>query len=213
VVKCQKVKSEYLDREVWEMLIPSMPYYTGLAVLVALDTGLRIGDIVGLRVENLVENGIQYTAQKTKKQGFAPCKPELLSALWKTSEAGWCFPPARLTCKTPHRTRQSIWYGVRKAAVRAGVKPHVSPHSARKTFSVGYFRTKGIKALQEALQHGDTNTTNLYAFSDVQGATYNRERLVSEVSDKVLQRLSEILGIDLTPLPPRPQITGENELK
>lgn len=207
------MKSEYVDRAVWEAIIPNMPYDTALAVMVSLETGIRTGDVVGLRVENLAANGINYTAQKTGKQGFAPCRVELLSALHKNAENGWCFPPARLTCKTKHRTRQAIWSGVRKAAERAGLKPHVSPHSARKTFAVDFYHKKGIKALQEVLQHGDVNTTNLYALSNMQGAEYNRERLVDEVSERVLELLSKTLDVDLTPPPPRPQIVGEDELR
>ena len=207
------MRSEYIEREVWQALLPAMPYYTALAMLVSLETGLRSGDIVRIRTEDLTEDGFRYIAQKTKKEGFAHCSAELLTALKAGAENGWCFPSGRLGSKNPYRTRQSLWYGVRKAADRAALKAHVSPHSARKTFAVGYYRKKGIKALQEVLQHGDTNTTNLYAFSDMQGATYNRERLIAEVSEKVLLRLSEVLEVNLSPLPPYPEITGENDLK
>lgn len=38
-----------------------------LPLALSLETGLRVGDIVGLKVSSVKPDGIHYTAQKTKK--------------------------------------------------------------------------------------------------------------------------------------------------
>lgn len=74
------------------------------------------------------------------------------------------------------------------------------------------YHRRGIAAVQAALQHDDVNTTNLYALADLQGAAYDRDRLVRDVTDAVMQRLAVTLGVDLDP-PEPPHITGEDELR
>lgn len=204
------MRSEYIERDVWRAILPSMTRDNALAVAVSLETGLRIGDVVRIKVSHLRDSSIEYRAAKTKKEGSATCSAELIEMLRANAIGGWCFPPRRGSA-TPHRTRQAVWKNVREAAARAGIKSHISPHSARKTFAVELYHRRGIAAVQKALQHDDQNTTNLYALADLQGASYDRDRLVREVADAVMLRLGHTLGIDLEP-PPLPAYTGEDEL-
>ena len=56
---------------------------------------------------------------------------------------------------------------IKRAAERAGVESEgTSPHSLRKVFAVELYREKGFKAVQEALQHTNTATTEIYSFAD-----------------------------------------------
>lgn len=183
------------------------------AIAVCLETGMRIGDVLKLETVDLMENGIMYIAEKTGKIGIAHCGEKLVSMLRENAVDGVCFP-SRFGAKGKYRTRQAVWKNVRKAARNAGIKPHVSPHSARKTFAVDLRRRSGVEAVQEALQHKYKGTTNLYAFADVQGIEYNREAIVNEAAAKVLERLGMLLGVDLTEKEPEPlDIYGEDELK
>ena len=198
-----------------------------LAIAVSIETGLRVGDVLALRGENLHNDYIQYIAEKTKKPGIAPCAPSLIAQLReRAARTGYCFP-SRWGSKNLHRSRQAVWKNVRKAAVASGIKPHVSPHSARKTFAVDLYHKHGIEAVKAALQHGDTLTTNLYALADLQGATYDRDRLVHDVSDEVMSRLASLMrlqGVNIDalnaavaetkkPASPLNFIVGEDELK
>ena len=205
------MQSQYIDREVWRAIMPCMTRDNALAIAVSLETGLRIGDVLALQVSDLSDSSIAYTAQKTGKAGSAPCAAKLIDILRSNARGGYCFPPRRGS-KSPHRSRQAVWANVRQAAQRTGIKPHVSPHSARKTYAVQLYHRRGIAAVQAALQHDDVNTTNLYALADLQGATYDRDRLVRDVSDEVMRRLAQTLGVDLTPPPPLPMIYGEDDL-
>lgn len=217
-----KLKAEYISREAWLALLPSMRPENARALAVSLETGLRIDDVLKIRIRDLVDDeergqGVRYVARKTGKEGFARCSRGLLDLLRAGADpAGVCFP-ARGGWKSPHRTRQAVWKDLRRAAKNAGIKPHISPHSARKTFAVELYHDRGIEAVQAALQHGNINTTNLYAFADLQGATYNREQMIQEVTEKVIVALAERLGIDLSPAPPPldfgAAFSGEDDLQ
>ena len=207
------MRAEYIDRDVWRAIMPCMTRANALAVAVSLETGIRIGDVLRLQLSDISDSSISYTAAKTGKQGTADCPERLLTLLRQQARGGACFPPRRGS-KTPHRTRQAVWRNVRAAAERSGIKPHISPHSARKTYAVELYHSKGIAAVQRALQHDSVNTTNLYALADLQGAAYDRDRLVRDVADAVMRRLAEQLGVDLAP-PTPPDLSvydGEDDL-
>lgn len=207
------MKSEYIDGELWRGIVSGMTPSNALAIAISLETGMRIGDVLRLETRDLMENGIMYIAEKTQKRGMAKCGEKLLNALRENAVDGVCFP-SRFGAKGKYRTRQAVWKNVRKAAKNAGIKPHVSPHSARKTFAVELRKKSGIGAVQEALQHKYKTTTNLYAFADVQGAEYNREAIVNETAAKVLEKLGALLGINLSEPPPEPlEFYGEDELR
>ena len=206
------MKSEYIEGEIWNAILGGMTPANARAVAVSLETGMRIGDVLKIRVSDLTDTGICYVAEKTGKQGFAPCNEKLLAILRTNAAGDICFP-SRFGAKGEYRSRQAVWKNVRKAATYAGIKPHISPHSARKTFAVDLRRKKGVGAVQEALQHKYNGTTNLYAFADVQGLEFNHDRIVSDTTEKVLARLGELLGMRLTEPPPLPEFSGEEDLQ
>lgn len=202
--KVNCMRSEYISKDIWDTILPSMTDANALIIATSMETGMRVGDVVKLHRNNLHTDYIKYIAEKTGKPGIAPCSPKLMDLLRAEADkhGGICFP-SRFGAKSIYRTRQAVWKNVRKAAVGVGIKPHVSPHSARKTFAVELYHKRGIEAVKEALQHGDTLTTNLYALADLQGATYDRDRLVHDVSDEVMSRLASLMriqGVDLAAL-------------
>ncbi len=139
-----------------------------LALWVALETGMRIGDVVLLRGWNLVRGKIEFTAQKTGKIGKMPVSKRLfaeLSAKTSGKPSAWVFPSPRDARK--HITRQCIWQRVKRACKRAGVDSEgIAPHSFRKSFAVDLFKREGLEATREALQHDRASTTQIYALSD-----------------------------------------------
>lgn len=206
------MKSDYIELDIWGAIAGGMTSANARAIAVSLETGMRIGDVLRIELADLSDGGISYTAQKTGKAGFARCSTKLLDILRENAVDGICFP-SRRGAKGKYRTRQAVWKNTRKAVVNAGIKPHVSPHSARKTFAVDLRRRKGVEAVQEVLQHKYPTTTNLYAFADLQGAEYNRAAIVDEATEKVLKRLGDLLGISLNDTPKkRLDIYGEDDL-
>lgn len=157
------MKSKYLEAPEVRALREHLDFNAWLPLWVSLETGLRIGDVVKLRVSNLKADGLHYKAQKTRKNGVAKISAELRKHLNKKGK--WLFPSPYKSGE--HITRQCVWSRVKKACERAGLEAEgVSPHSLRKVFAVELYREKGFKAVQEALQHSNSATTEIYSFSD-----------------------------------------------
>lgn len=159
------MRARYLSRAEIDKLSSHMSSEFWLPLRVACTTGLRVGDVVGLMIWNLREDGIVYTAQKTGKKGFAPCPRSLILALLKNSHRGFLFPSK--VRKRAHITRQAVWARVKRACELSGVDSRgVSPHSFRKYFAVDLLSKSDLHTVQEALQHSDVYVTEQYAFSD-----------------------------------------------
>ena len=160
------VRSGFLDETTVKALSDAVPFGAWLPFAVSLHTGLRIGDVLALRMVNVHPDHIDFIAAKTGKIGKAPITPELYRRLqWSASGSKWAFPGRKAG---KHLTRQAAWYRLKSAARRAGVRAAgISPHSCRKTFAVRVLRETGdIHAVQERLQHERLSDACLYAFSD-----------------------------------------------
>lgn len=158
------MKAKYVDLSELDKLRALCATEAWLPFWVSLETGLRIGDVVKLRKANLQADGLHYKAQKTGKNGVASISKALREELQKR-RGKWVFPSPYKPGQ--HLTRQCAWARIKTACKRAGVNPDgVSPHSLRKVFAVELYREKGFKAVQEALQHNNSATTEIYSFAD-----------------------------------------------
>jgi integrase len=170
-----------------------MNYENALALRTSLETGMRIGDVLALEVADLKGRTITYTAQKTGKKGKAVVSVDLANRLRKI--AGRRFVFEGRNGKKP-RTRQAVWKDVKKAT-RNIFEENVAPHSARKTFAVEDFQEHGLPHTQKALQHDRTDTTVLYAFSDLlttkgKKDTTQLDRIEKKI-DLLISKLSQML--------------------
>lgn len=157
------MKSRYIEETEISELRAVTSQEAFLPLLLSLETGLRVGDVVALRVSAVKPDGVHYTAQKTRKRGVAPISAELRKRLNKKGK--WLFPSPYK--QGAHITRQAVWHRIKTAGKRAGVDlDGLSPHTMRKVFAVELYREKGFKAVQEALQHNNSATTEIYSFSD-----------------------------------------------
>ncbi len=157
------MRSKYLDSPELQALREHLDFDSWLPLWVALETGLRVGDVVKLRNSNLKSDGLHYRAEKTNKNGVAKISAALRKHLKKKGK--WLFPSPYK--KDKHITRQCVWARVKKACERAGLSAEgISPHSLRKVFAVELYREKGFEAVREALQHSNSATTEIYSFSD-----------------------------------------------
>ncbi len=147
-----------------------MDAYEWLPFRLALETGLRIDDVLSVRVSDIsVRDGahvLSYTAHKTGKSGEAAISSELAAALTagKKKRSAFLFPS---NSKSGHITRQCAWQRIKRAAGRCGLDlAGISPHSLRKCFAVDKLHKEGLAAVREALQHSSDAVTALYAYSD-----------------------------------------------
>lgn len=185
------MKSKYIDDDEIEKLRVNLDLQAWLPLWLALETGLRVGDVVALRRSSVKADGVHYRAQKTKKCGIAPLSAELRKQLPKKGK--WLFPSPYKNDK--HITRQCVWARIKRAAKRAGVDPEgVSPHTLRKVFAVELYREKGFKAVQTALQHTNGATTEIYSFADYATGANANEPLRRRDLQLIIKMVVEALG-------------------
>lgn len=185
------MKSKYVEQETIKAIKGSLDAQAWLPLWVALETGLRVGDVVALRRASLKEDGIHYRAQKTNKCGVAKISAELRRQL--PTKGKWLFPSPYKPGE--HITRQCVWSRIKRAAKRAGIDPEgVSPHTLRKVFAVELYREKGFKAVQTALQHSNAATTEIYSFADWSTGTNADEPLRRRDLQLIIKMVIEALG-------------------
>ena len=158
------MKSRYIEQCDIDRLRSVSTDEAWLPLWVSEETGLRVGDVVKLRRENLKEDGLHYKAEKTGKNGVAKISAELRRTL-AARRGRWLFPSPYKRGK--HITRQCVWARVKRACEKSATDANgISPHTMRKVFAVELYREKGFRAVQEALQHANGATTEIYSFAD-----------------------------------------------
>jgi integrase len=192
-------KSKYVEPSAYKRIYGAMNYENALALRVSLETGMRIGDVLALRPEDLTGRTISYIAEKTGKPDKKIITADLSKRLRQVQNRRWIFP-GRGGVK--HRTRQAVWKDLKNACDILGVSAEgVSPHAARKTYAVDDFKKNGIESVQKHLQHDRLSTTMIYAFADVisngsydrsDGAILNADML-DVFAEKIAQRVVELI--------------------
>jgi integrase len=161
------MRAAYLDeRTVRRLARRARSESAWLPFAVALETGLRIGDVLALQRVNVRPDRVDFIAAKTGKVGSAAISSATSRALIESARGTrWCFPSVRK--KGHHLTRQAAWYRVKAACKRAGIDSRgISPHSYRKTFAARALKqTRDIELVRALLQHEKLSDTCLYAFS------------------------------------------------
>jgi integrase len=174
-----------------------MNYENALALRLSLETGMRVGDVVALKTENLIGNAVSFIAQKTSKSATCEISKDLARRLKTISGKEWVFVGRD---GKKHRTRQAVYKDLKNVAKSFGVVENVTPHSARKTFAVDDYRKNGIKGCQKHLQHDNEITTLIYALSDkitqerLPAKTLDNDDLIEKVSQKVIEGLKKFFS-------------------
>lgn len=168
------MKTEYLlDREV-DLILAALTETNRLVIRTALQTGLRIGDVLALKPERLKPH-FWVTEQKTGKARQVGLPEPLLSDLKNHAGERWVFPGRN---PRKHHTRQAVWKDVKRAAQAFRLPQNVAPHSFRKVYAVDLLKKYGdIDRVRRALNHGSETVTMIYALADMQlAAKYKRRR-------------------------------------
>lgn len=168
------MKTEYLlNREV-DKVLSALTQQNALVMRVALHTGLRVGDVLSIKTDQLSPR-FWVTESKTKKRRQVGLPQPLLDDIKKTAGEFWAFP-SRLDGKK-HRSRQAVWKDIKRAAAAFRIPQNVGIHSARKVFAVDLLAKYGdIDRVRRALNHSSLAVTMIYAMADQQLASKNRRR-------------------------------------
>lgn len=149
-------------------------------ILMMLDTGLRISEVVGLQLGNVhIEDRLVRVTGKGNKQRVVPLGQYLARQLWRymvQSRPEPALPTLDQVFLSRNGTRMTkdtvrgrmLYYG-RKAGI-TGVR--ISPHTLRHTAAISYLRNGGdVFSLQRLLGHSTLEMTRRYcqvADTDVQ---------------------------------------------
>lgn len=160
------MRADYiLDKQVDLVLAALMPA-NRLVVRVAVHTGLRIGDVLNLKTEQLAPQ-LWVTESKTGKRKQIGLPEPLLSDLRMYAGEEWVFPSK--TDPHKHRTRQAVWADVKRAAKLFRMPQNVTPHSFRKYYAVELLHRCGdLERVRRALNHESDIVTMVYAMADYQ---------------------------------------------
>jgi site-specific recombinase XerD len=149
----------------------NLKHQTALAV--AYGTGLRVNEVVTLKVGDIDSQRMTLRVEQGKgqKDRYAMLSPVLLERLrvwWRVARAqgkmldgGWLFPG--LNPVEPLSARQ-LNRAIKAAAEEAGIEKRISMHSLRHAFATHLLEQKvDIRLIQVLLGHKKLETTALYA--------------------------------------------------
>lgn len=168
------MRTEYLLEQEVELVLSALTDTNRLVMRTALQTGLRVGDVLALKPDRLKPH-FWVTEQKTGKARQVGLPEPLLSDLKKNAGELWVFPGRN---PRKHHTRQAVWKDVKRAAEAFRLKQNVGPHSARKVYAVELRKKYGdMERVMRALNHSSESVTLIYAMADAQlEAKYKRRR-------------------------------------
>lgn len=142
----------------YRKLLHRLDERTALVARISANTGLRVSDVLLLRVEGL-KRRMTVTERKTGKVRTVQLPESTYKAVRDYIRAngitGEIFPCDRST----------IFRHIQKAAKELGLT-HVSMHSLRKMYAQKYARKYGLEATQQELQHKYISTTLLYVIGE-----------------------------------------------
>lgn len=169
------VKAEYLLNEQVKLVLAVLTPVNRLVLRTMLHTGLRVGDVLALRTDQ-IKSRFWLTEQKTGKRRFVGLTADLLADLRANAGETWVFE--HRTDPKRHRCRQAVWKDLKRAAAAFRLPQNVTPHSARKVYAVELLHKYGdIERVRRALNHGRTEVTLIYALADAQlTAKYKKRR-------------------------------------
>lgn len=158
------MKTEYLLDVQMDRVLGLLLPQNRLIMEVCLHTGLRIGDVVALRSAQIAMK-FWITEQKTGKRRQVGLTRQLVYRIVQQAGAVWAFPSPQKSGAP--KTRQAVWYDVKRAARACRIAQNVAPHSARKVYAVTLLHKYGnIDRVKRALNHSDAAVTLLYAMAD-----------------------------------------------
>lgn len=140
-----------------------------IACEISLATGLRIGDVLAIKTEQLYKSEGRFTVkeEKTGKSKAVRLPRPLLMAALKISGRFYVFEN-RLDPKK-HRTRQAVYKDIKRAAKFFRFTENISCHSLRKTYAVEQYEKSGgnLQRVKQLLNHHDEATTYIYAMANL----------------------------------------------
>jgi integrase/recombinase XerD len=133
-------------------------------------TGLRVSELVGLRMEQInLRQAVVFVKGKGNKERLVPLGEEAMYWLEQFLKSGraqmikhatdFVFPSKRGV----GMTRQTFWHRIKHYAILAAVESPISPHTMRHAFATHLLNHGAdLRVVQMMLGHSDLSTTQIY---------------------------------------------------
>ena len=159
------MKTEYILEKQLRLVLLSLTPDNRRVCQVMLQTGLRVGDVLALRKDQLARQ-FSVTEQKTRKRRRVGLPDWLRDEVVQAAGASeWAFPSPRDPAQ--HRTRQAVWKDIKRAQRAFRLPLNLGSHTMRKFYAVELLDKYGdLERVQRALAHENASTTALYALAD-----------------------------------------------
>ncbi len=134
-------------------------------------TGLRVSELVGLRLEQInLRQGLVRIMGKGNKERLVPLGEESMDWIesYLKEARGDLLPDLSDSIVFPSQqgkgmTRQTFWHRIKKYAQEAGIAKHLSPHTLRHAFATHLLNHGAdLRVVQMLLGHSDLSTTQIY---------------------------------------------------
>ena len=169
------MKTEYILESQLELLLAGLTPENRLVCRVMLYTGLRVGDVLALRRDQ-IGHCFSITEQKTGKRRRVGLSDSLLHEIERRAGSSpWAFPSPVDPSKP--RTRQAVWADINRTAKALRLRVNAGSHSMRKVYAVDLMDKYGdIDRVRKALNHNSPTVTVLYALADQLVQTFDERR-------------------------------------
>ena len=138
--------------------------------------GLRVSELTSLKLSSIYpDEGFLRVLGKGSKERLVPISKKALDelALWFDDRCHMDIKPGEedyvfLNRRGVHLTRTMILIIIKNAAVAAGIKKTVSPHTLRHSFATALLEGGAdLRAIQAMLGHESIGTTEIYTHIDM----------------------------------------------
>jgi len=157
------------EEDVARLIESASSSYHRVILMTLYGTGLRREELCRLKVTDVDSQRmvIHVRQGKGNRDRDLPLSPKLLEVLrdywrWRKPKT-YLFPSLLRTRQEKPITSKTVWYAVREAARRAGIKKKVHPHLLRHSWATHLLeRGADLREIQVLLGHNDLETTALY---------------------------------------------------
>lgn len=167
----KKMRTDYVDPEIFNLLLTALMPPNRRVLQLSLATGLRLSDCLSIRTSVLERTARPtVTEAKTHKRRRIFVPQQLRQELLR--HAGRFYVFEGRTSELRPRTRAAVFKDLKRVArlYRLDGKricENVAPHSARKIYAVQDYHAHGdLQRVQRLLNHSSEGVTVLYALAD-----------------------------------------------
>ena len=158
------MRTNRINAEVVALFLRRLSYKHELICRIGLSTGLRISDILRLKIGHVKIEKPTIKEMKTgkSKRIYIPRKlrQELIEYHARNSHNEYIFYSES---KSGHISRQAVWKAFKRASESLKLKDNIAPHSTRKSYACKLLKKgKNYTYIKDKLNHNNVTDTLLY---------------------------------------------------